>query len=108
MSILFLGLPQQRESFVWGHFKYLCVCVCVCVCACVCTLLVILSVCHVQESMMHKKYDIFYNLTACCRNLADQAGLANALEWAKIWNESFKTRICLDCCYTFSIIYTFI
>ena len=41
----------------------------------------------------------------CCRNLANWAGLDKAHQWAKIWNKSFKTKTCLDFCYTFSIMY---
>ena len=39
----------------------------------------------------------------CRRNLVDRAGLDKALQWAKIWNKSFKTWTCLDCYYTLSL-----
>ena len=54
--------------------------------------------------MTHKKYDIFYGLIACHRNLADQAGLDKTLK-GKYFEYVFKTKTCLDFCYLLCVLY---
>jgi len=75
-------------------FKYLCMCECVCVCkreregvfcVCVCvSLLVVLNVCHVQESMMYKNMYFIIKLHFIGISQADQAGLDKALMGKKL------------------------